>query len=337
MPKTAGPGGGGHFPEEKDRPGPDGEMAAWAGRLAREISGAVGRSLAGRDGAAVVFSGGIDSSLIAMLAARSGTGLRLYTVGLPGAPDLAASVRAAGMLGLGDRHAVLELGSADVLGAAGRIQALFPEATLLQVSFLAPAFIVYSTAREGLVLTGDGADELFGGYHRYLAMGPEELAAALEKDARELVTGGFERNLELAAQDGKELSLLARRTRSPEQVCHQQRAGQGRAEVVGKPIEELRQRRLAPPLEAHVADDGEGSRARQRQDPNLGCRGCRLTRQPDVHAAWPAVLKSPSGCFLALLGYRPLKLLRGGGGRVRLEVAAGPVALNQKQGVGENA
>ncbi len=206
MAKTAGPGRDGRFPEEAEGPGPDGEMAAWAGRLARELQGAVGRSLAGRDGAALAFSGGIDSSLVALLASRGGVDLRLYTVGLPGAPDLAASARAANALGLVDRHAVVELEPRDVLEAAGQIHALLPEATLLQVSFLAPSCIVFGKARERLVMTGDGADELFGGYHRYLTMRPEKLAAALEEDARELVTGGFEKNRKLARRAGRELT-----------------------------------------------------------------------------------------------------------------------------------
>jgi asparagine synthase (glutamine-hydrolysing) len=183
-----------------------GEMDGWAGRLAQGIAWAVRRSLEGAGGAALSFSGGVDSALIAHLAARSDVPVRLYTVGLPGAPDLGASERSAAALGLAGRHSVIVLRAEEALEAAGRVRALLPGATLLEVSFLAPSFLVFERAGERRALTGDGADELFGGYHRYLSMAPAALATSLEKDARELLSGGFERNRRLAAAAGKEVS-----------------------------------------------------------------------------------------------------------------------------------
>jgi len=180
-------------------------MGLWAERLAQELAGSVGRALEGTGETGIAFSGGIDSALLALLAARGGTTLTLYTVGLPGARDLEASAKAAKALGLGDRHAVLEPGGDEVLGAAERIRSLVPGATLLQVSFLTPAFIVFERAGNHTILTGDGADELFGGYHRYLAMDQAGLAASLEADAEELVSRGFKRNLRLADVAGKRL------------------------------------------------------------------------------------------------------------------------------------
>jgi len=177
----------------------------WAEQLAGEIEEAVDRLLAQPGDRGLAFSGGIDSSLVAHLAARSGKTLRLYTVGMIGSPDLAASEKAAGLLGLAGRHALLELGEEEVLAAACRIAGLIPGATLLEVSFLAPSYLVFERALERTILTGDGADELFGGYHRYLSMEPAALASSLNKDVEEMVSGGFSRNQRLAASAGKEL------------------------------------------------------------------------------------------------------------------------------------
>jgi len=197
--KREGEAGG----EAEGTPAQDAELGRRASGLAGALSWAVSRSLDAARGAAVAFSGGVDSSLLSHLAVRSGKPIVIYTAGLPGAPDIAASARAARLLGMEDRLRVIELAPGEVLEAAGRISAVVPGASLLEVSFLAPSFIVFERAREGLVLTGDGADELFGGYHRYLSMGPAELSSALERDARALVSGGFERNRRLAERAGK--------------------------------------------------------------------------------------------------------------------------------------
>jgi len=185
--------------------GGTGGIGPWAERLAHELEEAVRRPLAGPGACGVAFSGGIDSSLVAYLAARNGSAVTLYTVGLPGARDSENSKPAAEALGLRKRHQVIELGGDEVLEAAARIRTLVPGATLLQVSFLAPAFIVFERAAEHTILTGDGADELFGGYHRYLSMDAAKLAASLEHDAGELVFGGLSRNRRLAVSAKKEL------------------------------------------------------------------------------------------------------------------------------------
>jgi asparagine synthase (glutamine-hydrolysing) len=182
------------------------DLDGWAGRVASVLQDSVGRSLAGADEAAVAFSGGLDSSIVAILVSRRLERCTLYTVGLAGAKDLTASKAGAEVLGLRQRLVRLEVVEDEVLAAANSILALIPDCRQVEASFLIPSYLVFVHAREGTVFTGDGADELFGGYHRYLAMEPPRLAASLEADVRSLLSAGIERNRMLARSAGKELA-----------------------------------------------------------------------------------------------------------------------------------
>ncbi len=182
-----------------------GEVEAPVRRLAELIKGSIERSLIGTRGAAIAFSGGLDSSLLAHIASRGSSRHALYTVGLSGARDIAASRRAASLLGLESRHVVLEVSEGDVLKAAGALRALHQGMSRVEVAFTTPLYIVCSRASEGVVVTGDGADELFGGYHRYLHMSGPELEAALKGDLERLLERGIHRHRRVAGELGKEL------------------------------------------------------------------------------------------------------------------------------------
>jgi len=182
------------------------DLDGWAGRLASCLQDSVGRSLAGADEAAVAFSGGLDSSVVALLVSRRLERTTMYTVGLSGAKDLLMSKLGAEVLGLRERLVRLEVGENEVLAAANAILGLLPDCRPVEVAFLIPSYLVLVHARERTVFTGDGADELFGGYHRYLAMEPPRLAASLEADTRRLLGTGIQRNRMLARSAGKELA-----------------------------------------------------------------------------------------------------------------------------------
>ncbi|MGQ9582387.1 MAG: asparagine synthase C-terminal domain-containing protein [Thermoplasmatota archaeon] len=174
-------------------------------RLAELLRGSLERSLAGVREAATAFSGGLDSSILAHIASRVGSGQTLYTAGLRGARDIAASRRAASLLGLEGRHIVLEVSEGEVLEAARALRALHPDSSLAELAIATPLFIVCSRAKEEAVVTGDGADELFGGYHRYLSVGGERLEAMLRADLDRLLEGGIERHRTVARSLGKSL------------------------------------------------------------------------------------------------------------------------------------
>jgi len=113
------------------------------------------------------LSGGIDSGLITAIAARYCPQLRTFTVSLPGAYDESAlAAQVAGRYQT--RHTTipisfegLESDFTKIVGAYG--EPFFDSSAI-------PSYYVSREARKYItvVLNGDGADELFGGYRRYL-------------------------------------------------------------------------------------------------------------------------------------------------------------------------
>ena len=115
----------------------------------------------------VFLSGGVDSSLIAALAAEAAPDLTAFTVrvGRDGFDETPHAVAVARHLGL--RHEVVELGSRDLADAFEAVSEKLSEP--LGDSSLLPSYLVCRAARQRMTvaLGGDGADELFAGYPNF--------------------------------------------------------------------------------------------------------------------------------------------------------------------------
>ncbi len=114
-----------------------------------------------------LLSGGLDSSIIAALAARHVDRLQTFAVGLPGSPDLAAARVVAEHLGT--RHHELAVRPEDVRAILPRILYHLESYDRDLVRSAVPCYLVAGLAAERVkvVLTGEGADELFAGYDYY--------------------------------------------------------------------------------------------------------------------------------------------------------------------------
>jgi len=162
----------------------------WLELVRTEVAGAVGRRLVADVPLGALLSGGIDSSVVvALMAQASGRPVRTFTVGF-GEPryDERAYARA-----VADRFAtehtevVLE---PDVETTLPRLAEAYDEPHGDDAAL--PLYLICEAARAEVTvaLTGDGGDESFGGYERYLA---HRLAARLPGTGAGIAARGLRR------------------------------------------------------------------------------------------------------------------------------------------------
>ena len=149
---------------------------------------AVAEAVAGEDLVAVSFSGGLDSSALAKCASRS-VRVVLCSAFAPGSGDEGRVARASTELGL--ELKVTELTREKVDESLRALDLPFAP-TLMDRSLWSLYHWVSESARESgarVMLLGQLADELFGGYAKYLEIfqkaGPEVAESAMEADFRE--------------------------------------------------------------------------------------------------------------------------------------------------------
>ncbi len=130
----------------------------------------------------VFLSGGLDSSIVAAIMAREapeGTVVRSFAAGTPDSPDLRAARLVADHLGL--EHHEREYTDADVLEVLPEVVRATESYEPSLIRSAVPNYLLAELAARHVkvVLTGEGADELFAGYHHLRELDEQGLHEAL--------------------------------------------------------------------------------------------------------------------------------------------------------------
>ncbi|MBD3298884.1 MAG: asparagine synthase (glutamine-hydrolyzing) [candidate division Zixibacteria bacterium] len=151
------------------------DMTEAIGTYGKAMEAAVRKRVQGHDHVGVIFSGGIDSFLVAYLIERAGVPFTCYAAGRTGSTDIQWSLELCKKFGWDIKTA--DLTTEDVEELVPEVMQVIEDHSLIQVEVAIPIYAaVRNASRNGerVILTGQGADELFGGYAWYSTIVEQE-------------------------------------------------------------------------------------------------------------------------------------------------------------------
>lgn len=190
----------------------DADPAALVEQLEGLLTRTVSRQLLADVPLGAFLSGGIDSSLIVALAQScTSSRVRTFTMGFGDkANDEAAHAREVARH-LGTDHTELVVAPADVVDAVPHLAGVYDEP--FADSSQVPTWLLCRLTRQHVTvaLSGDGGDELFGGYNRYMAA---QRVAGLRRSWPQVARSAIGTALSLVPSSGWELAARAFRSLS---------------------------------------------------------------------------------------------------------------------------
>ncbi len=162
------------------------------------------RRVQGLKDIAVAFSGGLDSSLVAFLASKCGVKVNLLHVSLENQDETEEAIEAAEALNLPLQVDLFK--DSDVEKTMPKVVELIEEPDPIKASIGVPFYWVAEKSAEAgfkVLLAGQGADELFGGYQRYVNEcckdGKEAVRKTMFNDVVRIHESNLERDMKITS------------------------------------------------------------------------------------------------------------------------------------------
>ncbi len=171
----------------------------------------VEKRLKGLSEVGVMFSAGVDSTLLAYLSKELDIDTYLYTVGHKDSVDLRYALKTAEIMDLPLYTKIVDV--EDVKYYLPLVLKSIEEFNIMKLGVGMPVYLTAEMAyQDGLkvMLSGQGADELFAGYHRYLEfykLKGEEAQADLDEDLLNLYHVNLQRDDAVAMASSVELRV----------------------------------------------------------------------------------------------------------------------------------
>jgi len=187
-------------------------MGDAAQKLQQLLERSVQMRVAGLKEVAVAFSGGVDSSIIAFLAKKFCPSVQLIHVSLENQLETEEAWEAAQALNLPLQIHLFK--ETDVEETVPKVLDLIEEPEPLKVNVGVPFYWTaekIAQAKLRVLLAGQGADELFGGYQRYvkeyLREGDEKVRQTMFNDVAHIHESNLERDMKICSFHNVQLRL----------------------------------------------------------------------------------------------------------------------------------